>query len=152
MKKHILALLVILLISSTSTVFARGFYHGYPRDYRGYRSYHHWHPGYSGYNGYYSHHRHHDNHDDLGIALAVIGGVILVSALMNIDSAPPQNVIYDSPYRSDQSYAVTSHPGICFVERKVSGELQVNGVTGQQEWISFPYPLTRKVQVPCYFE
>jgi hypothetical protein len=41
-------------------------------------------------------------------------------------------------------------PRICLEDRRVDGEWQVDRYTGHQFWVSFPYPVTRRVQVPCY--
>jgi hypothetical protein len=53
------------------------------------------------------------------------------------------------PYRSYEP-AIVQQPQVCFETRRVSGELQINPYDGSQVWVQFPYPLPRRIQVPCY--
>ncbi len=136
MKKNIIAVVAILCLAGTSTSFARGYEHG--------RSYGH------NKHGGYSHEyrdRHHDN--GLGIVLGVAGGLILGSALLS-EPPPPRPVVYASPYPVYQPPVIVQQPRICIEDRRVDGEWQVDRYTGRQFWVSFPYPVTRRVEVPCY--
>jgi hypothetical protein len=136
MKKNILAVATILCLASTSTAFARGNEHG--RDY-----------GHSNRGGYSheSRDRHHDN--GLGIVLGVAGGLLLGSALLS-EPPPPRAVVYQAPYPVYQPEVIVRQPTICLEDRRVDGEWQVDRYNGRQIWVSFPYPVTRRVQVPCY--
>lgn len=152
MKKKIAILALIFCVASTSAAFARDYYGGhgggyYGRsDYYGYRgrSYHY---GYRdrGYRHYS--HRHYD--DGLGIALGVMGGLIIGSAL-TYSAAPPRTVVYGAPYTSYQPVVVAPQSRICVEERRVSGEWQISQFDGRQVWVSYPYPVTQRVQIPCY--
>lgn len=162
MKKKIAILALIFCVASTSTAFARGYYgpHGggyYGRsDHYGYRgrSYNYgyrdrgYHYGYRD-RGYRHYSRgHHD--DGLGIALGVMGGLILGSALMYSATPPPRTVVYGAPYTSYQPVVVAPQPRICAEDRRVSGEWQISQFDGRQVWVSYPYPVTRRIQIPCY--
>lgn len=131
MKKKILAVAMILCLAAASTVFARGYAHGN----RG------------GYN-----HGYHDGHmnNGLGIVLGVAGGIILGSALLYSPPPPPTVVVHDYPYPTYQPEVIVRQPRICVEERVVDGEWQVNRYDGRQVWVPFQYPVTRRIQVPCY--
>ncbi len=132
MKKKITAIAIILFLTSTSLSFARGNRGGYNHGYHGGG-----HPGYGYRNtlrSYGYHGRGHHN-DGLGIAVGVVGGLLLGSALM-YSAPPPQTVV--------------QQPRICVADQTVTGEWQINKYDGRQIWVSFPYPVTRRVQVPCY--
>ena len=127
MKMKITILALILCVISASTAFARGGYnHGYHRG---------------------GHHN-----DGLGIAVGVFGGLLLGSALVSAAAPPPQTVVYGSPYPAYQPDVVVRQPTICIEERYVTGEWQINHLDGRQVWVSFPYPMPRRVQVPCYYQ
>lgn len=139
MKKKILAVATILCLAGTSTVFARGYGHG---NHGGYS--HGYSHGYSrGYSG-----GHHDN--DLGIVLGVAGGLILGSALLYSAQPPPRTVVYDNPYPVYQPEVIVRQPRVCLEDRVVDGEWQVSRYGGRQIWVPYQYPVTRRVQVPCY--
>lgn len=124
MKMKITILALILCVISASTAFARGGYnHGYHRG---------------------GHHN-----DGLGIAVGVFGGLLLGSALVSA-ATPPQTVVYGSPYPTYPAEVVVRQPNICIEERYVTGEWQINQFDGRQVWVSFPYPMPQRVQVPCY--
>lgn len=125
-----LAITTILCLAGASTVFARG--HG------------HWnHGSYShGHGGWYRDH-------GLGVALGVAGGLILGSALLSPQPPPPRVVVYDSPYPAYQPEVIVRQPRICVEDREVEGEWQVSRYGGPQVWVSYPYPVLRRIQVPC---
>jgi hypothetical protein len=135
MKKKIALLAMILCLAGTTTAFARGGYRG---------GYHYYDRGYS--HGYYGG-RHHDN--GVGIAFGVMGGLLLGSALVHA-AAPPPTVGYGYPYAAYPPAVVVRQPQICVEDRVVNGEWQVSQYDGRQVWVSYPYPLTQRVQVPCY--
>jgi hypothetical protein len=137
MKKKIAILAILLCVASTSTAFARG-NHGYHGG-----GYH----GRSYYNGHHHYSRHHN--DGLGIAVGVVGGLILGSALAQ-SATPPQTVVYGSPYTTYQPEVVVQQPRVCVEDRRITGEWQISQFDGRQVWVSFPYPVIRRVQVPCY--
>lgn len=132
MKKKIAVLAMILCVAGTTTAFARGGYHYYDR-------------GYS--HGYYGG-RHH--HNGLGIAFGVMGGLLLGSALISAAAPPPPAVVYGQPYAAYPPDVVVRQPQICVEDRVVSGEWQISQYDGRQIWVSYPYPLSRRFQVPCY--
>lgn len=125
MKMKITILALILCVISASTALARGGYH----------------------HGY---HRGGHHNDGLGIAVGVFGGLLLGSALVSAATPPPQTVVYGSPYPTYQPEVVVQQPNICIEERYVTGEWQINRFDGRQIWVSFPYPMPQRVQVPCY--
>jgi hypothetical protein len=131
MKMKIAVLALILCVASASTAFARG--------------------GYSHHGGGYNHGYYRGGHhnDGLGIAVGVMGGLILGSALM-YSAAPPQTVVYGSSYTTYQPEVVVRQPGICIEERRVAGEWRISQFDGRQVWVSYPYPMLQRVQVPCY--
>lgn len=137
MKKKIAILALMLCVASTSTAFARGNYgnHG---------------GGYHGRSDYYGYHSRSHHNDGLGIAVGIMGGLILGSALMYSAMPPPQAVVYGSPYNSYQPEVVVPQPRICVEDRRISGEWQISQYDGRQIWVSFPYPIIQRVQVPCY--
>ena len=134
MKKIIAAATILLLcMAGTSSAFARGYDHG---NYGGYSS---------RYDGGSHHHRYRGGHrnDGLGIAVGVVGGLLLGSALIQA-AAPPPTVVYEAP-------PVTYRPSrICVEDRIVDGEWRVSRYDGRQVWVSFPYPVTRRFEVSCY--
>ncbi|MBU1568428.1 MAG: hypothetical protein KJ630_22725 [Proteobacteria bacterium] len=138
MKKTITVLAIFLCMASASPVLARGFYNNNHSD-----NYH----GRS--NHYYGHHNGGSN-NGLEIAAGVIGGLLLGSALVAAVTPPPRTVSYGFPEISYQQQAVVQRPKICVEERIVQGEWQVSRYNGRQVWVSFPYPVTQSVQVPCY--
>lgn len=123
--KKIIALIVMLFVAlGTSTAFARG------------------HHGYGGhYDRSYSHHSHRHHNDGLGIALGVVGGLVLGSALVSGAPPPPPVVVYERRY---------APPRICYDDQVVTGEWQYSRYYGRDIWVSYTYPETRRVQVPCY--
>lgn len=123
--KKIVALLIGLCLAGTTSAFAYGNRGGgyYDRPYE--RHYSH------------SHHR----HNGLGVALGVVGGLVLGSALVNAAAPPPPAVVYAPP-----RYVP---PRVCYQDRVVSGEWQVNR-WGRQVWVEYAYPVTRRMEVPCY--
>lgn len=126
MKKSVIATVTILFLAVGSTAFARG------KDHRHYRPY------------YHGHQHHHYYSNDLGIVLGVAGGLLVGSALLNAASPPPPPpaVVYTYPPPPPPQ------PRVCFEDRVVEGEWQMS--RGRQIWVSFPYPVTRRVEVPCY--
>ncbi len=142
MKKKIAVLALMLCVVSTSSAFARGYGHGYYGG--GYNN------GYHGRSDYYGHHRGSHHNDGLGIAVGVMGGLLLGSALMYSATPPPQTVVYGAPYTSYQPGVVVQQPRVCVEDRRISGEWQISQFDGRQVWVSFPYPVTQRVQVPCY--
>ena len=127
MKKKIAILALMLCVVSTSTAFARG---------------------YDGNHGGYYRGGHHG--DGLGVAVGVVGGLILGSALMYSAAPPPQTVVYGAPYTSYQPEVVVQQPRVCVEDRSITGEWQISRYDGRQVWVSFPYPVIQRVQVPCY--
>ena len=132
MKTKITILALILCVVSASTAFARG--------------------GYSNHRGGYNHGYYRGGHhnDGLGIAVGVVGGLLLGSALVSAATPPPRTVVYGSSYTTYQPEDVVQQPRVCVEERKVTGEWQINQYDGRQVWVSFPYPMSQRVQVPCY--
>ena len=123
--KKIAVFVLMLCLVGTTTAFA-GHRHGYGGYYE--RPKHH----------YYKPSRHH--HDGLGIALGVMGGLILGSALANAAPPPPPAVVYERRY-----YAP---PPVCVQDQVVTGEWQYR--YNSRVWVEYAYPVTRRVQVPCY--
>ncbi len=143
MKKNIAVIVIILLcMASTTSAFARGKNYGNHGGYHGgYNK-----PYYHGYRGG----GHHDN--DLGIAIGVAGGLLLGSALIYSATTPqPKTVVYGPPpHVVYQPEVVVLPPKICMQDQIVNGEWQTSSHDGRQFWVSFPYPVTKRVQVPCY--
>ncbi len=140
MKMKVAILMLVLCVTGTTTAFARGYYgpHG---GYNGYYGRSHYYGGYRGY----GHH-----HDGGAIAVGVMGGLLLGSALAYSAAPPPRTVVYSSPNVVYQPEVVVQQPRVCVEERVVSGEWQMSQYDGRQVWVSFPYPMTRRIQVPCY--
>jgi hypothetical protein len=123
MKKIIAIAVIMFCVVGSTTAFARGYNHG------GYDSRSH-------YSGYRSH-----RNDGLGIAVGIMGGLLLGSAL--VQAAPPATVVY-------QPEVVVRPSRICVEDRRVDGEWQVSRYDGRQVWVSYPYPVIQRVRVPCY--
>ena len=140
MKKKIAVLAIILCLATTSTVFARGNSHG---SHGGYGNSHHYGSSHYGFRGG---HRDHG----LGIAVGVVGGLLLGSALVHAATPPPARVVYGAPYPPYQPGVVVQEQRICLEDRVVSGEWQISNYDGRQVWVPFPYPVTQRVRIPCY--
>jgi len=123
MKKIIAILAIMLCMATASTAFARG--------------------GYGGHGGHYYGHHGGGHHNGLGLAFGLAGGLLLGSALWYATAPPPRTVVYAPPYPVYQ-------PGVCVQDRTVTGEWQINRYDGRQVWVSYPYPVVRRYQVPCY--
>jgi hypothetical protein len=168
MKIKVAFLVFMLCIATTASAFARGGVgymvgQGYYRGgghYDGYRSrsYYGGHSGryyghsgrYYGYPGrYYGYSGRHHYDDGLGIAVGVVGGMILGSALAYSAAPPPPTVVYGAPV-AYQPQVVVQQPRVCVEERRVSGEWQISQFDGRQVWVEFAYPITQRIQVPCY--
>lgn len=136
MKKKIAALAIIFCVATTSLAFAQGNNYGnYNRynqrsDYQGHRGGGH-------------------GNDGLGIAVGVVGGLLLGSALLYSAAPPPPppTVVYSAPY---PPAVVVQQPRICVEDRIVDGQWQTSRYDGRRVWVSFPYPVSQRVQVPCY--
>ncbi len=140
MKKKITVFAMILCVASTSSAFARG--HNTPN-----------HGGHHYRSDYYQHGGggHHNN--GLGLAFGLVGGLLLGSAIVSSATPPPSAVVYGVPYTTYPRYqpvVVVPSPRICVEDRVVGGEWQMSRYDGRQVWVSFPYPVTQRVQVPCY--
>lgn len=122
--KKIIVIVLMLCLAGTSTAFA-GSRHGYGGYYE--RPSHH--------HRSYHHHRHNDG---VGIALGVVGGLILGSALASA-APPPPTVVYERRY---------APPRICVQDQVVTGEWQYRH--RGRVWVEYAYPVTRRVEVPCY--
>ena len=146
MKKKIALLAVMLCVTGTTTAFARGGYRGGYHNYD--RGYSHGYYGGGHYGGGYYGGGHH--HDGVGIAFGVMGGLLLGSALVSAAAPPPPTVVYGNPYPVYPPTVVVRQPQICVEDRVVSGEWQISQYDGRQVWVSYPYPVTQRVQVPCY--
>jgi hypothetical protein len=142
MKKTIAAMVLMLFVAGTSTAFA----HGYGGHYGGF----HGGPHYRYHGGGY-------HHDGLGLAFGIAGGLLLGSALLYSLAPPPRTVVYGYPY-GGYGYPYTTYrpgvvvrpPRVCVQDRTVTGEWQISRYDGRQVWVSFPYPVVRRYQVPCY--
>lgn len=134
MKKKLVALVIMLCVASPSLAFARGNGHG---NYGGYHNRPH----------SYSHHGggHHNN--GLGIAFGVMGGLLLGSALMY---PPPPPVVYGAPYPPYPAEVVVQQPRICVQDRIINGQWQIDSQSGRRIWVPFAYPVSERIQVPCY--
>ena len=128
MKKSsaIICLLMILFIAAPA--FARGGYYHYPPP------------------RYYSYHHHHNDDGEIiaGVAFGLLTGAILGHAF----SQPPAPVYTPRYYYPPP--VVVEQRRICVEERVVSGEWQQNSYDGTRYWVSFPYPMKRRYEVPCY--
>lgn len=127
MKKMIAIAVIMFCVAGSTTALARGYNHG----------------GHGGYDGrsHYSGHRSHRN-DGVGIAVGIVGGLLLGSALVQAAS-PPATVVY-------QPEVVVQPSRICIEDRRVDGEWQVSRYDGRRVWVSYPYPVVHSVRVPCY--
>lgn len=141
MKKKIAVLAPILCVASTSIAFARGNNH---RHHGGYNNGYHLRSNDYGYRGG-GHHN-----DGFGIAVGVVGGLLLGSALLYSAPPPPRTVVYKAPYTAYQPEVVVRQPRICVEDRIVNGQWQISKYDGRQVWVSFPNPVSQRVQVPCY--
>ena len=133
MKKMILpAVLVVSLFSASLPVYAWG----PPPPPPAYRHYHH--------HGYHGHRVH---------AGDVIGGVILgglvLGGIAAAMSPPAQYVTAPPVYVQPAPQVVVQQPRACVEERKVTGEYQYNQADGTTVWVTFPYPVLRRYEVPC---
>lgn len=124
--KKIIAFVLMLCLAGASSAFAYGGRHG---------GYYNDRPYYSGYS------RHH-HHNGAGIALGVVGGLLLGTALVNAAAPPPPTVVYEAP-----RYAP---PRVCVEDRVYSGEWRISNYDGRRVYVEYPYPVTRRVEVPCY--
>lgn len=140
MKNKMAILAIILCLAGTTTAFAKGHNHG---NHGGYKNGYHNRPNNHKFHGG----GHHNN--GLGIAVGVAGGLLLGSALIH-STAPPRAVVYRYPYTHYQPEVIVQQPRICVEDRLVNGEWQINKYGGQQVWVPFRYPVTQRVQVPCY--
>lgn len=67
-----------------------------------------------------------------------------------INQAPPPTVVYGGPYPGYRPDTVGSQPSICVEDRTVYGDGgQIGREDGRRFWTSYPYSVTKKVQVPC---
>ena len=126
MNKSMIAVMTVLCLAISTSAYAKRYHHRPDHHYRPYP--------------HTIHHHHYDN--DLGIVLGVAGGLLVGTALLNAVSPPPQpTVVY-------QPEVVVRQPRVCFEDRVVEGEWQMS--RGRQIWVQFPYPVNRRVEVPCY--
>ncbi len=135
MKKLSAFICLVSLLLASAPVFARGGGY-YPRGGGGY--YHYPPPR------YYSHHGHNDGDIIAGVAFGLLTGAIIGQAF-----APPPAPVYTPRYY----YAppvVVEQQRVCVEERVVSGEWQQDPYNGTRYWVSFPYPMKRRYEVPCY--
>ena len=137
MKKKIAALAIMLCVASTSPAFARESHHGNNGGY---------HPQHYNRQPAYGHSGGHHN-DGLGVAFGVVGGLLLGSALLYSATQPPPAVAYSAPYPPE---VVVQQPRICIQDRVVNGQWQIDPYNGRRIWMPFAYPVTQRVQVPCY--
>lgn len=140
MKKKITIFAIILCVAFTSNALARGYKNGN-------------HGGHHYRSDYYQHRGGGHGNNGLGIAFGLVGGLLLGSALVSSATPPSSTVVYGSPqtpYQPYQPVVVVPPPRICVEDRVVGGEWQVSRYDGRQVWVSFPYPVTQRVQVPCY--
>jgi hypothetical protein len=79
-----------------------------------------------------------------------MGGLLLGSALTYSAAPPPPTVVYGAPYTVYQPQVVVQQPRVCVEERRVSGEWQISQFDGRRVWVEFAYPVTQRIQVPCY--
>lgn len=95
---------------------------------------------YYGNHGHYSGHRHSNNGADV-VAGVLVGTMLGAVIAQPAYPSPPPAVVY-------QPQVVVQQPRVCVEDRTVSGEDQI--VNGQKMWVSFPYPVKKSHQVPCY--
>ena len=141
MNKKIAAITIMLCLASASPGLARNHSSG---NNHGYYSGNHSRSNSYVYRGGGRH------HDGLGVAVGIAGGLLLGSALINAASPAPPAVVYAAPYTTYQPQVIVRQPRICVEERLISGEWQINRYNGRQVWVSFPYPVSRSIEVPCY--
>lgn len=126
MKTKIGALALILCVLSMSPAFARDYHQrGHGGHHREYRPVH---------RGHYN--------DGLGIAFGIAGGLLLGSALMYSAAPPPPAVVYSAPYPPP--------PRVCFQDRTVTGQWQIDPYNSRRIWVPYSYPVNERVAVPCY--
>ncbi|WP_419176692.1 hypothetical protein [Desulfosediminicola sp.] len=136
MKRFFSALVILVfLIGSVSVSMAGKRYYRSPHYGHSYGyKYHH-------YGNRYHRYRHHHADDALaGLVVGVLVGGVLVSALAT--ASQPRTVYAPPPAPMYQTR-------VCFQNRRVSGEWQQGSYGGPMVWVEFPYPLIRRVQVPC---
>jgi hypothetical protein len=158
MKKKIAVLAIMLCVVSSSTTFARDYNHGgHDRGYNNRSHYSERHRGghdrgYDNRSHYSRRHRGGHHNDGLGIAFGVVGGLLLGTALISSATPPPPppTVVYGSTYPTYQPGVIVQQPRICVEDRVVGGEWRTSQYDGRQVWVSFPYPVTQAVQIPCY--
>lgn len=138
MRKKITALAIIFCVAITSPAFARGNDHKY---YGGH------HKKYQKWAGNHGHRGGGHRNDGVGIAVGVVGGLLLGSALLYAAPPPPPTVVYSTPY---PTAVVVQQPRICVEDQVVTGQWQTSQYDGRQVWVTFPYPVSQRVQVPCY--
>ncbi|MFT5699642.1 MAG: hypothetical protein ACI8ZB_002503 [Desulforhopalus sp.] len=140
MKKKIAALAIMLCVVGTSPAFARGNNHG---NYDGYHNRSNYYNK-SDYRG----HRSGGHHNNVpGIAFGIVGGLLLGSALLYSAPPAPPPVFYSTPY---QPVTVIQQPSICVQDQIVNGQWETSQYNDRRVWVSFPRPITQRVQVPCY--
>jgi len=93
------------------------------------------HGGHGGH--YYGYHGSRHHHNGLGIAFGVAGGLLLGSALVAATTPPAYGTV------------VVEQPRVCVEDRVVRGEWRINR-HGRQFWVPYAYPVTQRIQVPCY--
>ena len=142
MKKKIAALAMMLCVASASPAFARGNGHG---NYGGYHNNYNHKPNYS-----YGHRGGGHYNDGLGIAFGVVGGLLLGSALMYSAAPPAPTVVYGAPYPPYPAEVVVQQSRTCVQDRIVNGQWRIDPYNGRRIWVPFTYPVTERVQVPCY--
>ncbi len=142
MKKKIATLAIVLWLATTSTAFANRGHH-----YRNHRGYNH---GYHSRPHHYKHFRSGHHNDSLGIAVGVVGGLLLGSALMYSTAPPRRTAVHREPYTTYQPEIIVRQPRICIEERIINGQWQTSRYDGRQVWVSFLNPVRQRVQVPCY--
>ena len=148
MKTTLTTLVILSALLVSSAVYARGGYYGggyyHSRPYA-WGGYHHPRPYY--YNNYHRH-SHYDSGDVVaGVAVGLLTGAIIASAFT---PPPPPPVYTTTRYTYVQTPVVVQQPRICVEERVVSGEWQQDPNSGGSYWVTFPYPMKRSYQVPCY--
>jgi len=141
MKKKITALAIILCMGMASVALARG---------NGPANYGKYHNNYHNKSNYYGHRGGGHHNDGLGIAFGVVGGLLLGSALLYSAAPPPPAVVYGAPYPPYPAEVVVQQPRICVQDRIVNGQYQIDRYNGRRIWVPYAYPMTERIQVPCY--
>ncbi|MGB5233530.1 MAG: hypothetical protein WBN83_18630 [Desulfoprunum sp.] len=144
MKKISAFICLVSLLLISAPAFARGGYGGYGGYYGGYRG----HGGYYRYSSPRAYGYHHGGHNDGEIIAGVAFG-LLTGAIIGQAFAPPPGTVYTPRYYYAPPVVVEQRR-ICVEERVVSGEWQQNPYDGTRYWASFPYPMKRRYEVPCY--